>query len=114
MVLTAEYFVPASAACGHLTAEGVCSFTAENPGESCIAAFDRLRHTLTHKIEDDDDSGYSPSRNRSTVSSSLSHLHVTVRGSSASVLAPYRLGSSKLVEVGGRWKFSAYPPTVGF
>ncbi len=57
-VLTAEYFGPASAVCGNLTAAGIRAFTAAAPGQSCTAAYDQLHHTLHHKQPGNDNSGY--------------------------------------------------------
>jgi hypothetical protein len=111
-VLTAEYFGPASAVCGNLTAAGVRSFTAAAPGESCTAAYDQLRHILHHKQPDNDNSGYTAKAYRSVVAEFMAHLSISVHGARASVHGPSGLGASKLVEVAGQWRFSAYPPTV--
>jgi ribulose kinase len=111
-VLTAEYFGPASAVCGNLTAAGMRAFTAAEPGQSCTAAYDRLHHTLHHKQPDNDNSGYTAKAYRSTVATFMAKLKISVHGMRASVHGPSGLGPSKLVEVGGHWRFSAYPPTV--
>ena len=112
-VLTAEYFGPASAVCGNLTAAGIQAFTAAAPGQSCTAAYDQLHHTLHHKQPDNDNSGYTAKAYRSTVATFIANLKISVRGTRASVHGPSGLlGASKLVEVGGHWRFSAYPPTV--
>ena len=111
-VLTAEYFGPANAVCGHLTAAGVRAFTAGAPGQSCTAAYDQLHHTLHHKQPDNDNSGYTAKAYRSTVATFMANLKTSVHGTRASVHGPSGLGPSKLVEVGGHWRFSAYPPTV--
>jgi hypothetical protein len=111
-VLSAEYFGPANAVCGNLTAAGVRAFTAATPGQSCTAAYDQLHHTLHHKQPDNDNSGYTAKAYRSTVATFMANLKITVRGTRASVHGPSGLGPSKLVEVGGHWRFSAYPPTV--
>jgi hypothetical protein len=111
-VLTAEYFGPASVVCGNLTAAGVRSFTAAAPEESCTAAYDQLRHILHHKQPDNDNSGYTAQAYRSVVAEFMANLNISVHGKRASVHGPSGLGASKLVEVHGRWRFSAYPPTV--
>ncbi|MGP0053369.1 MAG: hypothetical protein ACLPZR_31630 [Solirubrobacteraceae bacterium] len=111
-VLTAEYFGPASAVCGNLTAAGIRAFTAAAPGQSCTAAYDQLHHTLHHKQPDNDNSGYTATAYRGTVATFMANLTISVRGARASVHGPSGLGPSKLVEVGGHWRFSAYPPTV--
>ena len=111
-VLTAEYFGPASALCGNLTAAGTRAFTAAAPGQSCKAAYDQLHHTLHHKQPDNDNSGYTAKAYRSTVATFMANLKISVRGTRASVHGPSGLGPSKLVEVGGHWRFSAYPPTA--
>ena len=111
-VLTTEYFGPASAVCGNLTAAGKRAFTAATSGQSCTAAYDQLHHTLHHKQPDNDNSGYTAKAYRSTVATFMANLKITVRGTRASVHGPSGLGPSKLVEVGGHWRFSAYPPTV--
>ena len=111
-VLTAEYFGPASAVCGNLTPAGVRSFTAATPGESCRAAYDQLHHILHHKQPDNDNSGYTAKAYRSVVATFMTNLKISVHGKRASVHGPSGLGASKLVEVGGDWRFSAYPPTV--
>jgi hypothetical protein len=110
-VLTAEYFGPASAVCGNLTAAGIRAFTTV-PGQSCTAAYDQLHHTLHHKQPDNDNSGYTAKAYRSTAATFMANLKISVRGTRASVHGPSGLGPSKLVEVGGHWRFSAYPPTV--
>ena len=111
-VLTAEYFGPASAVCANLTPAGVRSFTAAAPGESCTAAYDQLHHILHHKQPDNDNSGYTAKAYRSVVATFMTNLKISVHGKRASVHGPSGLGASKLVEVGGDWRFSAYPPTV--
>jgi len=111
-VLTAEYFGPASAVCGNLTVAGARSFTAAAPGQSCTAAYDQLRHILHHKQPDNDNSGYTPKAYRRVVAEFMANLNISVHGKRASVHGPSGLGASKLVEVGGQWRFSAYPPTV--
>ena len=111
-MLTAEYFGPASAVCGNLTAAGIRAFTTAAPGHSCTAAYDQLHHTLHHKQPDNDNSGYTAKAYRSTVATFMANLKISVRGTRASVHGPSGLGPSKLVEVGGHWRFSAYPPTV--
>ena len=111
-VLTAEYFGPASAVCRNLTAAGVRSFTAAMPGESCTAAYDQLHHILHHKQPDNDNSGYTAKAYRTVVAEFMSSLKISVHGMHASVHGPSGLGASKLVESGGHWRFSAYPPTV--
>jgi hypothetical protein len=107
-VLTAEYFGPASAVCGNLTAAGIRAFTTATPEQSCTAAYDQLHH----KQPDNDNSGYTAKAYRSTVATFMANLKISVRGTRASVHGPSGLGPSKLVEVGGHWRFSAYPPTV--
>ena len=111
-VLTAEYFGPASAVCGNLTAAGVRSFTAAMPGESCTAAYDQLHHILHHKQPDNDNSGYTATAYRTVVAEFMASLKISVQGTRASVHGSSGLGASKLVELGGHWRFSAYPPTV--
>jgi hypothetical protein len=111
-VLTAEYFGPARVVCGNLTAAGVRSFTAAAPGQSCTAAYDQLRHILHHKQPDNDNSGYTAKAYRSVVAEFMANLSISVHGNRASVHGPSGLGPSKLVKVDGRWRFSAYPPTV--
>jgi hypothetical protein len=111
-VLTAEYFGPASAVCGNLTAAGIRAFTAAAPGPSCTASYDQLHHTLHHKQPDNDNSGYTAKAYRGTVAMFMANLKISVRGKRASVHGPSGLGPSRLVEVGGHWRFSAYPPTV--
>jgi hypothetical protein len=111
-VLTAEYFGPADAVCGNLTAAGTKAFTTGLPGQSCTAAYNQLHHTLHYKQPDNDNSGYTAKAYRSTVATFMAGLKISVRGTRASVHGPSGLGSSKLVEVGGHWRFSAYPPTV--
>lgn len=111
-VLTAEYFGPANAVCGNLTASGMQAFTAAALGQSCTAAYDQLHHTLHHKQPDNDNSGYTAKAYRSTVATFIASLKISVHGTRASVHGPSGLGPSKLVEVGGHWRFSAYPPTV--
>jgi len=111
-VLTAEYFGPASAVCGNLTAAGIRAFTAAVPGQSCTAAYDQLHHTLHHKQPDNDNSGYTAKAYRNAIATFMANLKTSVHGTHASVHGPSGLGPSKLVEVGGHWRFSAYPPTV--
>jgi hypothetical protein len=111
-VLTAEYFGPAKVVCGNLTAAGIQAFTAAAPGQSCTAAYDQLHHTLHHKQPDNDNSGYTAKAYRNTIAMFMADLKISVHGTRASVHGPSGLGPSKLVEVGGRWRFSAYPPTV--
>ena len=111
-VLTAEYFGPASAVCGNLTAAGRRAFTAALPRRSCTAAYNQLHHTLHHKQPDNDNSGYTAKAYRSTVAMFMANLKISVRRMRASVHGPSGLGPSKLVEVRGHWRFSAYPPTV--
>jgi hypothetical protein len=111
-VLTAEYFGPARAVCGNLTAAGVRSFTAAAPSESCTAAYDQLHHILHHKQPDNDNSGYTAKAYRTVVAQFMANLRISVHGTRASVHGPSGLGPSKLVEAGGQWRFSAYPPTV--
>ncbi len=111
-VLTAEYFGPANAVCGNLTAAGIRAFTAAAPAQSCTAAYNQLHHTLHHKQPDNDNSGYTAKAYRSTVATFMANLTISVHGTRASVHGPSGLGPSKLVEAGGHWRFSAYPPTV--
>jgi hypothetical protein len=111
-VLTAEYFGPANAVCGNLTAAGIRAFAGAVPGQSCTAAYDQLHHTLHHKQPDNDNSGYTATAYRSTVTTFIANLKISVHGTRASVHGPSGLGPSELVEVGGHWRFSAYPPTV--
>jgi len=111
-VLTAEYFGPVTAVCRNLTAAGIRAFTAASPGQSCTAAYDQLHHTLHHKQRDNDNSGYTAKAYRSTVAMFMANLTISVHGTRASVHGPSGLGPSKLVEVGGHWRFTAYPPTV--
>jgi len=111
-VLTAEYFGPADAVCGNLTTAGVRSFTATAPRESCTAAYDQLRHVLHHKQPDNDNSGYTAKTYRTVVAAFMANLTINVHGTHASVHGPSGLGPSTLVETGGHWRFSAYPPTV--
>ena len=111
-VLTAEYFGPANAVCGNLAAAGIRAFTAAAPGQSCTAAYNQLHHTLHHKQPDNDNSGYTAKAYRSTVATFMANLTISVHGTRASVHGPSGLGPSKLVEAGGHWRFSAYPPTV--
>ena len=80
--------------------------------QSCKAAYDQLHHTLHHKQPDNDNSGYTAKAYRSTVATFMANLKISVQGTRASVHEPSGLGPSKLVEVGGYWRFSAYPPTV--
>jgi hypothetical protein len=111
-VLTAEYFGPASAVCGNLTAPGIQAFTTAAPGQSCTAAYAQLHHTLHHKQPDNDNSGNTPKAYRSTVATFMANLKISVDHARASVHGPPGLGASRLVKVGGHWRFSAYPPTV--
>jgi hypothetical protein len=57
-------------------------------------------------------SGYTAEAYRSVVTTFMTNLKISVYGKRASVRGPSGLGASKLVEVGGDWRFSAYPPTV--
>jgi hypothetical protein len=111
-VLSAEYFGPADAVCGNLTAAGRRAFTAATPGQSCTTAYGQLHHTLHHKQPDNDNSGYTAKAYRGTVAMFIANLKISVHGTHANVHGPSGLGSSKLVEVAGHWRFSAYPPTV--
>lgn len=111
-VLTAEYFGPASAVCGNLTAAGIRAFTGAAPGQSCTTAYAQLHHTLHHKQIDNDNSGYTPKAYRTAVATFTANLKISIDHTSASVHGPSGLGASRLVEAGGRWRFSAYPPTV--
>ncbi|HEY5318851.1 MAG TPA: hypothetical protein VIJ20_12755 [Solirubrobacteraceae bacterium] len=114
-VLTAEYFGPGSAVCSHLTAAGVKSFTAGGAG-TCKHAFQQQQqqHMLKHKIKDDDNSGYTPTQWRQEVSFVMAHLKVSVHGAHASAIGGESgiPGRTTLVEVGGKWLFSSYPPSV--
>jgi hypothetical protein len=83
-VLAAEYFGPASAVCGNLTAAGIRAFTAAASGRSCTAAYDQLHHTLHHKQPDNDNSGYTAKAYRTTVATFMAHLKISVRGMRAS------------------------------
>ena len=78
-VLTAEYFGPATAVCGNLTAAGIRAFTAAAPEQSCTAAYDQLHHTLHHKQPDNDNSGYTAKAYRSTVTTFMANLKISVR-----------------------------------
>ena len=111
-VLTAEYFGAASAVCGNLTAAGIRAFTAAAPGQAHGGVQPGLHHTLHHKQPGNDNSGYTAKAYRSTVATFMANLKISVSGTRASVHGPSGLGPSKLIEAGGHWRFSAYPPTV--
>jgi hypothetical protein len=112
-VLTAEYFGPASGVCSHLTASGVHSYIAGG-ASSCTAAFKASQHVLKHKMKDVDDSGFTPSQWRTEVKQIMATLKVSVHGSHATAIGGDSgiPGQTKLVLVGGKWKFSTYPPSI--
>lgn len=112
-VLTAEYFGPASAVCSHLTATGVKSFTAGGAG-TCTHAFSEQQHILRHKTKGVDDSGYTAAQWRQEVSMVMAHLKVSVHGSRATAIGGQSgiPGQTTLVERGGKWLFSSYPPSI--
>jgi hypothetical protein len=113
-VLTAEYFGPASEVCSNLTARGVKYFTLGDPGHGCVYVFKQQQHALTHKIPDEDNTGYTPTQWRGLVVEILDHLKVTVHGTHATALGGESgiPGQTDLVEVNGHWLFNDYPPSV--
>jgi hypothetical protein len=111
-VLSAEYFGPASAVCGRLSARGRASFSAGGQ-RSCTQAFAAEQHVLRHPIAGVDDSGYSPAQWRQVVDRVMGRLTVTVHGSRASAIGPSGIpGQTDLVKAGGRWVFTGYPPSI--
>jgi hypothetical protein len=96
----------------NLTAAGIRAFTAAAPEQTCTAAYDQLHHTLHHKQPDSDSSGYTAKAYRSTVATFMANLKISVRGTRASVHGPSGLGPSKLVEVGGHWRFRGLPASM--
>jgi hypothetical protein len=112
-VLSAEYFGPESAVCSRLTASGVKSFTAGGQG-TCRHAFQQAQHVFKHKIRGIDDSGYSATAWRGVVNSVMAHLKVSVHGSHATAIGGESgiPGQTTLVDRGGRWLFSSYPPSI--
>jgi hypothetical protein len=113
-VLTAEYFGPASELCSNLTRRAVKYFTLGDPGHGCVYVFKKQQHALTHKIPDEDDTGYSPTQWRGLVVEILDHLKVTVHGTHATAIGGDSgiPGQTDLVEVNGRWLFNDYPPSI--
>jgi hypothetical protein len=113
-VLSAEYFGPASAVCSNLTAKGRAQFTVASGPGGCPHAFDQLQHALTHKIPDEDDTGYTPTQWRGLVIEIVDHLKVSVRGKKATALGGESgiPGQTVLLEVGGHWLFNTYPPSL--
>jgi hypothetical protein len=113
-VLSAEYFGPASELCSNLTAKGLAQFTTAAGGGSCLHAFDELRHALTNKIPDEDNTGYTPSQWRGLVVEILDHLKVTVHGTHATAIGGESgiPGQTALVDKNGHWLFNDFPPSV--
>lgn len=112
-VLTAEYFGPAKAMCSNLTASGVKSFTAGGIG-ACPQAFEQTQHLLRYKTKGVDDSGYTAHQWRRVVSNVMAHLKVRVLGTRAIAIGGQSgiPGQTTLLEVGGKWLFSSYPPSI--
>jgi hypothetical protein len=113
-VLSAEYFGPASGVCSNLTAKGVAQFTLPAKDGSCTHAFDQLQHALTHKIPDEDDTGYTPSQWRGLVIEIVNHLKVSVHGEKATAIGGQSgiPGQTVLIDVDGHWLFNSYPPSL--
>ncbi len=67
-----------------------------------------------HKIRGIDDSGYSATAWRGVVNSVMAHLKVSVHGSHATAIGGESgiPGQTTLVDRGGRWLFSSYPPSI--
>ncbi len=111
-VLNAEYFGPASVLCSRLTASGLKSFTAGGQG-TCLRAFDAQQHVLRHKTRGVDSSGFTARQWRAEVTEVMGMLKVVVHGTRASAIGPSGIpGKTTLVEIGGKWLFSSYPPSI--
>ena len=111
-VMLAEYFGPASGVCSHLTAKGKKAYELEASAGTCPAAFKKLQHTLKHKTQGVDNSGYTPKQWRATVNDIVAHLTVHVNGSRASAVGPSGVpGKTTLVKTSGGWIFTSAAPS---